>query len=107
MIQDFVFRVRVNARECVVKHKNSRVANEGAGDCRALLLSPRQSDPALADYCFVTLGEGLNIRGDVGGLSGVVNLFVGRKVDSERDVFAYAIAEQECLLRDKADIAPE
>src|SRR5208283_564862 len=41
MIQDFVFGVGVDAGERVIQNKDARVANEGACDGGALLLSAR------------------------------------------------------------------
>ena len=39
MIQDLVFRVRVDARQRVVQNQNARIANDSARDGGALLLS--------------------------------------------------------------------
>ena len=79
------------------------IANQGAGDGGALLLSARKRDAALADHGVVAVGKALDVGGDVGCIGGVVNLLVGGVVNTQGDVLADAFAEQESFLRYEAD----
>ena len=46
MVEDFVFRVRVDARERVVEDEDAGAAEQGASDGGALLLASGERDPA-------------------------------------------------------------
>ena len=105
VVENFVFGVGVDAGERVVENQNLRIANQGAGDGSALLLSAGERDAALADHGVVAFGKALDVGRDVGGFGGVVNLLVGGRVDAKRDVLADAVAEQESFLRDESDVA--
>ena len=104
MIEDAVFGVGVDAGERVVEHEDARVADEGAGDGGALFLATREREAALANGGLVSLGETVDVIGDVGGFGDAANFSVGGVLGSEGDVFANCVAEQECLLRDEADV---
>src|ERR1700757_3112405 len=86
MIENLVFGVSVDAGECVVEDQNLGIADEGAGNGGALLLSARERDAAFSDHGVVAFGEGLDVGGDVRRVSRVVNLLVGGGVYAERDV---------------------
>src|SRR5579863_4379086 len=105
MVENFIFGVGVDAGERVVEDENLGIANYGAGDGGALLLPAGERDAAFADQRLVTFGEAFDVGGNVGGLGGVVNLAVGGGVDAESNIFADAVAEEECFLRNESDIA--
>ena len=107
MVQDLVFGMRIDAGESIVEDQDSRIADEGAGDCGALLLASGKGDAALTDHRLVAFGKALDVGGDVGGFGGVVDLLVGGGVDSQGNVVTDAIAKQKRLLRDEADTLAE
>src|SRR3954469_14089455 len=107
MIEDLVFRLRVDAGERVIEDQYPRIADEGAGDCGALFLSARQRDAAFAYHRFVALGKAFDIDGNVGRLRGVADVRIGRRIYAKRDVLANSIAEQERLLRHEADVSAQ
>ena len=82
----------------------SRIANEGASDCGALLLSAGERDAALADHGVIAFGKAFDVSCDVGRFRRVVNVLIGGRVDAEGDIFADAVAEQESLLRHESDV---
>src|SRR5215207_4803744 len=53
VVKDPLFGVGVDGGKRVVKDQDPRIAHDGAGDRRALFLSARQRDAALADKLFV------------------------------------------------------
>ena len=80
MIEDLVFRLRVDAGERVIQDQYSRIADEGPGDCGALFLPARERNAAFADHRFVALGEGFDIDGNVGCLCRSAHLRIGRRI---------------------------
>src|SRR6185312_12431361 len=53
----------------------------------------------------VLVGEALNIRGNVSGVGSPADILIGGVLHAKRNVFADGFAEQECLLRNKSDVA--
>ena len=101
--EDTLFGLRIDAGERVVEDEDARVANDGAGDGGALLLSAGERDAALADNGFVFMGEALDVgieAGDFGGLANLVEIVVGQ---AEGDVAADGFAEEIRVLRDVSD----
>ena len=90
MVEDLVFGLRVDAGESVVEDQDARVADEGAGDGGALLLSAGEGDAALADHRVVAFGEAFDVGGDVGGFGGISGSLRRWRLDSEGDVLADA-----------------
>ena len=91
----------------VIEHQDARVANDGARNGRALLLPAGKRDAALAHQRAITLGKALDVVGDVGRLGSAADVFVGGILRSEGDVVANAVAEQERLLRNEADVGAQ
>ena len=87
--------------------ENARLANDGAGDGRTLLLASGEGKPALADHGLVLLGKALDILRNAGDLGGALHLFVGCVFYAEGNVFADRCAEQEGFLGNESDLAAQ
>src|ERR1700730_11214867 len=59
--EDALFGLRVDAGEGIVEDEDARVADDGASDGGALLLSAGERDAALADNRFVFVGEAFDV----------------------------------------------
>lgn len=101
-VEDALFGVGVDAGEGVVEDEDARVADDGAGDGGALLLAAGEGDAALADHGVEALGELEDLGGDVGDGGGFLDLFSSCLGDTEGDVLADGLGEEEGLLRDVA-----
>ena len=106
VIQDAVFGLRVHAGQRVVEHQDARIANQGAGNRRALFLSAGERYAALAHQRVVALRESPRCR------SAMLAASAARRTSSsvacsraESDVLADGVAEQKRLLRHEADVA--
>src|SRR5260370_8088354 len=89
------------------EEKDAGIADDGAGDGGALLLSARKSDAALADYRFILIRETFDVGIEAGDFRGFTNLMqiVIRK--AKGDVAADCFAEEIGVLRDVADRATQ
>src|SRR5260370_21781480 len=89
------------------EEKDAGIADDGAGDGGALLLSARKSDAALADYRFILIREAFDVGIEAGACRGFTNLMqiVIRK--AKGDVAADCFAEEIGVLRDVADRATQ
>src|SRR6266849_4767432 len=67
MVEDFVFRVGIDAGKGVVEDEDAGAAEKGAGDGGALLLTSRERDATFADGCVVAFGETFDVLRYVGG----------------------------------------
>ena len=101
-LEDAFFGVSIDAGERVVEDEDARVADDGAGDGGALLLAAGESDAALADHGVEALGELEDLGGDVGDGGGFFDLLGGCLGDTEGDVLADGLREEECFLWDEA-----
>src|SRR5271157_1666829 len=111
MVEDFVFGMGVDAGEGIVEDEDAGAAEQGAGDRGALLLASGESDAAFAYGGVVAFGETFDVLGDVGCFGSGFDV-VQRDVTvfaryAEGNVFADGIAEQECFLRNEADVAAQ
>src|SRR5215469_8569055 len=104
VVQDAVFRVRVDTGESIVQDQKPRVAYQGTSDRRPLLLPARQGKTPFADDRVVTLGEALDIARDAGGLRNPPDIGIGRVFRTESDVLADRGAEEKRLLRYESDV---
>src|SRR5438067_13747766 len=68
MVEDLVFGMAVNAVKRIVQNQDPGVADDGAGNGCALLLSSRESYPTLADESPVLLRKIHKISSDIGSL---------------------------------------
>ena len=93
MIKDFFFRVCIDACQSVVENKDRRVADDGPGNCRALLLAAGKRKAALSDQGFIALGKALDIGCDTGRSRRRANLIVACAGNSKGNVIAYAGTE--------------
>jgi len=108
VVEDFVFRVGVDAGESVVEDEDAGAAQEGAGNGGALFLASGERDAAFAYGSAVAFGEAFDILRDVGSLGGGFDVvergFAIFCVYAKRDIFANGRAKQKRLLRHKADL---
>ena len=101
-VEDAFFGVGIDAGERVVEDEDARVADDGAGDGGALLLTAREGDAAFADHGVEALGELEDLGGDVGDGGGFLDLFGSCLGNTEGDVLANGLGEEEGLLGDEA-----
>src|SRR5438477_4147687 len=104
MVQNAFFGVGIDARQCVIKNKDPRIANDGASDCGSLLLSTRQGQPALSNHRGIPLRETLNLLCQTGSFGCHLHFFLPAVFRAQRDIVANARAEQESSLRNKSDV---
>ena len=98
----------VERREAVVEDDRSRRCfDERAGDREALALAARDVRPALGDRRLEAAVHLLDEVPALGDLERVPQLVVGRVRVAEAEVARDRAAEQERLLRDDADPAPQ
>jgi hypothetical protein len=105
--QDALLGLRVDAREGIVEDEDAGVADDGAGNGGALLLSAGEGDAALPDYRVVFVGEAFYIGievGDFGGLADLVEIVIR---ETESDVAADGFAEEIGVLGNVANGAAE
>src|SRR5215472_5050517 len=93
VVENLVFGLGIHAREGVIENQDTRVTDQRARDCRALLLPAGERNTALADHGFVAFREASNIGGNVSGCRRLTNLRVRGRIYAERDVFPDAVAE--------------
>src|SRR5579862_7505674 len=77
MVENLVFGVSVDAGERVVEDEDLGIANKGAGNGGALLLSAGEGDAAFAHHGVVAFGKALDVGCDVGSFRRVVNVEIG------------------------------
>src|SRR6266446_498090 len=102
-VENALFGLRVDARERVVKDKDPRVADYGAGNGGALLLPAGESDAALADHGFVGFTEVLDVTVQAGNFGCFADALLVIFRQAEGDVPADGFAKQISVLRDEAD----
>src|SRR5437667_4060761 len=101
--EDFLLGLRVHARERVIQDQDARVANNGASNGGALLLSSGERDAAFANRSFVAGGEILNVTmqtGDFRTFADALRMVIGQ---AESDIPANRFAEQISVLRHVPD----
>ena len=98
---------RVDRRGRVVEDQDARVDDERARDRDALALAAGERDPALADHRVVAVRQRLDELVRLREARRALDLLVGRVGASERDVLAHRRREEERVLRDHADRAPQ
>ena len=104
---DQVLALGVEGAGGLVEDEDARVLEDGAGDGHPLLLPAGELHAALADERRVALGEALDEVVRVGGARGGLDLRVGGPGAPVADVVGDAAAEEDGLLRDHADAAPQ
>src|ERR1700728_289852 len=104
VVENLVFGVGVDAGESVVEDQNLGIADEGTGNCGALLLTAGEGDAAFAHHRVVAFGEALDIGGDVGRVGGTLNLLIGSRFHAQCNVFANAVTEEKSFLRHESDV---
>ena len=77
------------------------------GDGQALALAAREAHPLFADEGVQTLGHGHDKVVGVGVLEGIDDFGLGGVEAAVGDVVAHGVVEQDGLLGDHADLAPE
>ena len=87
--------------------EHARVDDERPRDRDPLALPARERDPALADHRVVPVGQPVDELLRLRELGRALDLLVRRVDDAEGDVLAHGRREEERILRDDADRAPE
>ena len=98
---------RVDRGRRVVEDQDARVDDQRAGDRDPLALAAGERDPALADHRVVAVRQRLDELVRLREPRGALDLLVGRFGPAERDVLAHGRREEERVLRDHADLAPQ
>ena len=98
---------RVDRRGGVVEDQDARVGDERTGDRDALALPARQRQAALADHGVVAVRERADEVVRLRAAGRLLDLGVARIGSRERDVVAHRGREQERVLRDRRDRAPQ
>ena len=99
--------MRVHAGERVIQDEDTRIANNGAGNGGALLLSAGKGDAAFSDGGFVASGEIFDVAvqtGDFRGLASALGVVIRQ---AERDISANCFTKKISVLGDAADGAPK
>src|SRR6266481_4747654 len=104
MVQDFLFGVSVHAGKRVIKDQNSGIAEDGPCNRGALFLSAGKCNAALAGDGLILKREPFNIRCNIGGFGGGVNLLVGGIFRAQRNVFPNRVAEEKGFLGHESNI---
>src|SRR5437016_2252424 len=106
-VENALFGLRVDARERVVKDKDPRVADYGAGNGGALLLPAGESDAALADHGFVGFTEVLDVTVQAGNFGCFADALLVIFGQAKGDVAADGFTEQISVLRHETDRLPQ
>src|SRR6266851_5180331 len=91
--EDAFFGLGVHGGKGIVEDQDARIADDGAGNGGALLLSPGESDAALADHGFVGLAEVLDVAVQAGYIGGFADALLVVFGQAEGDVAADGFAE--------------
>src|ERR1700729_1169460 len=92
--EDALFSLRVYGGEGIVENEDARIANDGACDGAALLLSAGESDAAFADNGVVFVSEAFDVGVDICDFSGGADLIHAEFSETEGDVPAAGLAEE-------------
>src|SRR5260370_31486437 len=101
--EDALFGLRVHGGKGIVEDQNSRIADDGARNRGALLLSAGESDAALADHGLVGLAEVLDVAVRTGNFGCLADALLVILRQAEGDVAADGLAEQVGVLRHEAN----
>src|SRR5690606_4516227 len=101
------FRVGVDGRQGVVENEDPRVANEGSGNRRALLLAPRKGNATLADGRIEAVREVLDVLEQLGLERRLLDVGGIGVQPSEGNVVGNGIAEQKHVLGHVTDRRPQ
>ena len=106
-LEDAAGRFGVEAGGGLVEEQDGRVADHGAGDGDALALPAGEHAAALADAGVVAVGQAQDEVVGVGGRGGGGDVLVGGVGAAPADVVGDGAVEDECLLEDGGDVAPQ
>ena len=104
---DHGFRLGVERAGGFVEDEDARVGQNGAGDGKALALAAGELDAALADDGVVGFGEALGEFVDAGDAAGEQKVVFGGLGAGKHDVFADGAVEEECVLKNDAELRAE
>ena len=104
---DVLLRLRVQSGGGLVKQDDAWVLQYGPCDGDPLLLAAAEPEPALADHGEVRVREAEDAVVDAGGAAGVVHHLVRRVRVRVLEVVHQSLVEQDRVLRNDADVAPE
>ena len=102
-----VFRFGVHTAGGIVQNEDARVGQQGAGDGHPLLLPAAQGYAALADHRLVPVGGAHDEVVGAGGFGGRDYIFHLGSGAAVGDIFGDGVAEQERILQDHANLAPQ
>ena len=104
---DALLHLDVDCARCIVEDQDGRVDQQGSGDGDALTLPARERVPPFADHRVVSLGEAIDETGRTGRLGGGHHLLHGGVGPAVSDVVPDRHREEEWLIENDADVAPQ
>lgn len=104
---DVLFGARVERGSGFVKEDDFRVLEDGTCDCDALFFAARESEPALAHFGLVCVGETHDLVVDAGGAAGVEDHFVGGFRIGVFQIVHDSFVEEDGVLGDDANVLAE
>src|SRR4051812_4089093 len=104
VLEDLLLSVGIDARKRVIENEDTWVADDGARDRGALLLSAGERDATLAHHSLVLFRELFDVGRNAGTRCGAANILNTRSLSAERDVLADGVGEEECLLRHETNV---
>src|SRR5271165_6933496 len=106
-LEDTLFRQCIDAGQGVVQDQQPWVSDYGAGNGDTLLLAALKGKTALANDGPVAVGERLDVWRQASQFGRLRDLFFRGRLHAPGDVFAQGRAEEEGLLRNESDLAPD
>src|SRR5580698_9671323 len=104
LTQNLLFGVGVDTRERVIKNKNSRFANDGPRDSRALLLSAGQGKSTLTHHGVKLVGEAVDIAKNVGDFGSPFDILFRCLGSAQANVFTHRLAKEKGFLGYKSNL---
>src|SRR6185369_12481073 len=101
--EDLSFGLRVHRRERIVEDQYAWIDSHRACNSRALFLSARECQSALADKSVETVRETSDVVRQRGFFGGLLDTLARAFFHPERDIRRYRSGEEDALLRDATD----
>ena len=105
--QNGLFRVGVDTGESIVQDQDPGLNQKGPADGDALFLPSRKGDPSFSDHRFKAFRESFHVRQDVADSGCLLDFRCRGGGPAKSYVASHRFGEQEAVLRDIPDAAPE